>query len=101
MLVAKRQRDQSVVNGYLVSLRHMAFNDRQDVMQGQTCHFSTAKAHHITQHQSGSTLSLLTTDVDRLQLTQMRRQLSGMDTKAVTSIHHSTDSFFHICLNTA
>lgn len=54
----------------------MAFNDRKDVMEAQSTHLSIPQAHNITQHQSIRTVSLLTTDVEGLQLT---KKVNGME----------------------
>lgn len=64
---------------YLVSLRYMAFNDGQDVMEGQSGHLSIPQAHNITQHQSIRSLPLLQTmDFEGLQLTPTKASLGWM-----------------------
>lgn len=53
-----------------MSLRYMTFNDRQDVMKGQSRHVFIPQPHDVTQHQSSGSFILLSLDVEGLQLTQ-------------------------------
>lgn len=52
----------------LVPLRNVAFNDRQDVMEGETGRHPVPQAHDVTQHQPSGVLPLLAPNVEGLQL---------------------------------
>lgn len=55
----------------------MAFDDGQDIMEGQSGHALVPQAHDITQHKTGRILCLLTADVEGLQLTQIKGEFTS------------------------
>lgn len=53
---------------YRMSLGYMALNDRQDVVEGRSCHGAVPQTHGVTQHQSVGLLSFQAADFVELQL---------------------------------
>lgn len=51
-----------------MSLGYMTLNDRQDVMEGRSCHGAVPQTHGVTQHQSVQLLSSQAADFVELQL---------------------------------